>query len=106
MFPEYSLLHMFRDYGVYTSYSNLFFWLRARDSIDPFTSAFAGSLGGNYRNLDSLLKNYYYVVYFTSKIVDSSSGEAKLQLNRFYSSETAFNSDQSDSVNLLVYHQK
>lgn len=86
MFPEYSLLHLFKDWGYYTWYSNLFYWLYAKESIDPFTSFFANSIGGNYRNLDNLLNNYYYVVYFTSKIVDSKNGETKFQLNRFYSS--------------------
>ena len=106
MFPENSLLHMFKDWGYYTWYSNLFYWLAAKDSIDPFTSLFAGSLGGNYRNFDNLMNNYYYVVYFTSKIVDSSSGKSTFQLNRFYSSESAFNSDQGGAVDLLIYHQK
>lgn len=74
IFPENSLLDMFADYGVYTRYSNIYYWFTAQDSIDPFTSAFAGTIGGNYRKLDDLLNNYYYVVYFTSKLMDRGTG--------------------------------
>ena len=75
LFPENSLFHVIKDWGYYTSYTHLFYFLFPKESIDPFSSN-PNSLGGNYRKLDQLLKNYYYVVYFTSKIVDPSSGKS------------------------------
>jgi hypothetical protein len=93
LFPENSLFDVISDYGYYTTYSNIFYWLYPKESVDPFASPGSSLLLGNYQLMNQLLTNYYYVVYFTSKVADPSTGQSRFQVNRFYSSDSAFNSD-------------
>lgn len=95
IFPEHSLLDIIRDWGYYTAYTNLFFWLYPQSSLDPFASATDTTFLSNYQFMQQLRANYYYVVYFTSKLIDPSTGEASFQVNRFYSTENNFNSNQA-----------
>ena len=106
LFPENGLFDVIKDSGYYTSYTNIFYWLTAKAGVDPFSSPNSGNVLGNYALLEQLMNDYYYIVYFTSKVVDRSTGEGKLQVNRFYSTESAFNSNQGGAQDLLVYHEK
>lgn len=53
-----------------------------------------------------LLDYYYFTVYFTSRLVDPSSGKEYFQVNRFYSTDNAFTQQASASNDLLVYSLK
>jgi hypothetical protein len=68
-------------------YSLFLYHFRPKDnSLDPLAFAFSGQLIGHYQIMNLLLQNYYYVVYFTSKLADPSTGKSMFQVNRFYSS--------------------
>jgi hypothetical protein len=54
----------------------------------------------------NLLKDYYYIVYFTSKIVDPKTGEFTFQVNRFYSTESDFSENIGSSVDIMIYNIK
>ena len=79
---------MIKGIGHHTLYTIIAFALSPKEGVDPFASATASTFRGNFYLIDQLRKDYYYVVYFTSKIVDASSGASQLQVNRFYSTET------------------
>lgn len=55
----------------------------ARDDPNPFASI-SGGLNGFQSQVESLLQNYYYEVYFTSKII-KADGSTAFVMNRFYS---------------------
>jgi hypothetical protein len=76
------------------------------NSLDPLAFANPNNLTGHYQTMNLLLQNYYYVVYFTSKLADPSNGESMFQVNRFYSTETAFNEGQGASIDQINYNQK
>lgn len=49
MFPQHSLLDIISDWGYYTAYTNLFFWLYPQSSLDPFASATDTTFLSNYQ---------------------------------------------------------
>ncbi len=56
--------------------------------------------------MNRLLDNYYYIVYFTSRLLDPRTGKSTFQVNRFYSTDTAYSLDGSTSIDLLIYSVK
>jgi hypothetical protein len=97
------LFSLFADSGYYTDYSNLFYWLYARPDLYPFPR---NSAQGNQGEINRFFTDYYYIVYFTSKVTDPKSGEQKLQVNRYYSTDSDFSENVGSIVDLIVYNVK
>lgn len=47
------------------------YWLYPKNDDNPFSGINGGNLMGNEYLMNQLFSNYYFVVYFTSKIIDS-----------------------------------
>lgn len=56
--------------------------------------------------MDKLLKDYYYIVYFTSKIVNPKTGKQQFQVNRFYSTDSDFSDNVGAIADIMIYNVK
>jgi hypothetical protein len=99
LFPEYALFDMFMSYG---STTTLYYEIWAMTDPDPFASANNQLSGYEYR-LSKLFEDYYYEVYFTSKII-KADGSSELTLHRFYSTEAEPSSFVGTSWNQVIYN--
>lgn len=79
---------MFADWGVITDYTAFYHDFRPKPDNFPFRAS--GSFFGNQELMNSLVKDYYMVVYFTSKIIDPRSGKPQFQVNKFYTTSSNF----------------
>lgn len=66
------------------------YWLYPHNDDNPFSGINGGNLMGNEYLMNQLFSNYYFVVYFTSKIIDSRYGKPQFQVNRYYSTDSNF----------------
>ncbi len=97
---------MLVSYGPYTSYTNIFYWLYLKPELNPFDSVTGAPIQGYRGQFDKLMKDYYYIVYFTSKITDPKTGKQKFQVNRFYSTDSDFSDNVALIDDLMIYNVK
>jgi len=97
------LFDVYSGYAYYTQYSYIFYWFSPKPDLYPFISS---EYGGNVGEMNKFFKDYYYIVYFTSAIVDPKSGEQKLQVNRYYSTDSDFSENVGTMIDLIVYNAK
>ena len=100
------MFDVFAGLGVYTPYSNIFYYMYPKADLNPFSSISGGPIQGNRGQMEKIFKDYYYIVYFTSKVVDQKTGKYHFQVNRFYSTETAFNENIGSTVDIMIYNVK
>ena len=56
--------------------------------------------------MDQLLKDYYYIVYFTSKITDPKTGKQSFQINRYYSTDSDYSENVGSTFDIMIYNVK
>jgi hypothetical protein len=88
---------MFTDYSA----TLLGYMLWALPDPDPFASA-GNQLNTNQLKVSKLLQNFYYEVYFTSKII-KADGSSSMVMNRYFSTETEPTSNVGTSWNRIMY---
>lgn len=56
--------------------------------------------------MDKLFKDYYFIVYFTSKLIDPRTGQKRFQVNRFYSTDSDFSDNVGSTIDIMIYNLK
>ncbi len=74
--------------GMQRAYTFLYHVFNPKPDNFPFLAP--GLLFGNQELMNSLIKNYYMIIYFTSKIIDPKSGKPQFQVNKYYSTSSNF----------------
>lgn len=56
--------------------------------------------------MNRLLSEHYFIVYFTSRMIDGRTGQPYFQVNRYYSTDSNYNTLGSSSWDLLAWNAK